>query len=180
MKTCERCGEAFTPPYPRTNKKWAAQRFCSLTCSARANAKTRRPPTTVPLEERFWAKVDKAGECWEWGGYISEYGYGQVGVNGRIAKAHRVAYELGVGPIPEGLTIDHLCRNRSCVNPAHLEAVTLRENILRGEAMGARYARRTHCANGHLLGEFRGDRRDCKQCDRERHARNKVLAKEAA
>ena len=85
--------------------------------------------------------------------------------------AHRVAYEKAYGPIPEGLVIDHLCRNGLCVNPEHLEAVTRKENILRGEGACAQNARKTHCKRGHELIpenliERSDGRRDCLLCDR--------------
>lgn len=88
-----------------------------------------------PLEERFWEKVEKRGpdECWEWGGTVAD-GYGRFregGFGSSPVRAHRVAYKLLVGPIPEGLVLDHLCENRGCVNPAHLEPVTNRENLRR-------------------------------------------------
>lgn len=101
---------------------------------------------------RFWAKVDKSGDCWEWRGARLPTGYGRTTETSYPSAggyAHRVAYLLIKGPIPEGLTLDHLCRNPSCVNPAHLEAVSSRENILRGVGMGARNARKTHCKHGH-------------------------------
>ncbi len=133
--------------------------------------------TSKTLEQRFWAKVDKAGAdgCWEWtdrkaGGY----GYIYTGGQPTNARAHRVAYELLVGPIPDGLVLDHLCRNPGCVNPEHLEAVTQRENTLRGEGVTAREARQTHCKRGH---EFTDDNtyrrpsnpswRICRTCHRE-------------
>src|SRR6266496_2265386 len=91
------------------------------------------------LVTRFWAKVDRSGgsrACWLWTGKTGRDGYGRIGLGGRGAlvrvRAHRFAYELLIGPIPDGLQIDHLCRVRHCVNPAHLEPVTQRENILRG------------------------------------------------
>ena len=111
------------------------------------------------LAERFWAKVDPDpdGGCWQWMGSISATGYGSVRTDARsefrTALPHRVAYELLVGPIPDGLTLDHLCRNRSCVNPTHLEPVSLRENVLRGESPMARNARKTHCKRGRDLAE---------------------------
>ena len=89
-----------------------------------------------------------------------------------MALAHRFAYETFVGPIPEGLTIDHLCRIRHCVNPEHLEAVTDRVNILRGEGISAQHARATHCPQGHpydLINTYvapDGDR-DCRDCRRQ-------------
>lgn len=112
-----------------------------------------------PVDERFWEKVDKGGpdECWPWtaatGGSSGAYGVLAFKVNGRTIHqyAHRLAYELEIGPIAEGLEIDHLCRNPICVNPAHLEPVTHRENVLRGEATSAQNARKTHCIHGHLL-----------------------------
>ena len=74
-------------------------------------------------EARFWTKVNKSsGSCWLWVGGISRYGYGEFWHNGGNYRAHRFSYELLVGPIPEGLQIDHLCRVRNCVNPARLEA----------------------------------------------------------
>lgn len=84
------------------------------------------------LEQRFLAKVEKTADCWIWRAYRHEKGYGRIGVGGHVKFAHRIAYELFVGPIPAGLQIDHLCRNRGCVNLAHLEPVTARENCLRG------------------------------------------------
>lgn len=132
--------------------------------------------------KRFWSKVDRSGDCWLWLRATSSKGYGRFWVGGAWQAdvlAHRVAYELEVGPVPDGLTIDHLCRNTSCVNPDHLEPVTNRENILRGTGPAALRARQTHCKRGHPFDEVNtrftglGAQRSCRAChaDRERRRR---------
>lgn len=106
----------------------------------------------IPVEDRLWPRlVEESGGCWRWTGSTISGGYGRIRVDGVQRSAHVVAYELVVGLVPPGLILDHLCRNRACCNPAHLEPVTFRENVLRGQGTGARYARRTHCAAGHPL-----------------------------
>lgn len=87
--------------------------------------------------------------CWEWTGYVNVRGYGALKYRGKVLAAHRVSYELFVGPIPGGLQLDHLCRNRSCVRPGHLEAVTARVNTLRSLNPAAINSRKTHCKHGH-------------------------------
>jgi hypothetical protein len=89
--------------------------------------------------------------CEVWMGAMTAGGYGVIGVGSRVFYAHRVAYELLVGPIPAGLTVDHLCRVRLCCNPRHLEPVTRGENVLRGAGFAAVNAAKTHCQNGHPL-----------------------------
>lgn len=101
--------------------------------------------------ERFWAKVEVTDGCWTWSGHIKQSGYGAFGVRNREVRVHRFAYELLVGPIPDGLVIDHLCRNKLCVRPDHLEAVTQRENAMRGMSPIAIAHRTNVCKRGHKL-----------------------------
>lgn len=106
----------------------------------------------IPEVDRgmFMAKITPITEsgCWIWDG-TSYRGYGRLQIKGKNYLAHRISYRLHKGPIPLGMTLDHLCRVRCCVNPHHLEAVTNKENVLRGLGPPARNSRKTHCKKGH-------------------------------
>lgn len=102
----------------------------------------------APPRFRSKVRVTESG-CWEWLSTIQENGYGTYTVRNQTMRAHRIAYEHFIGPIPDDLQTDHLCRVRKCVNPAHLELVTTRENTLRGVGPTASNAAKTHCKRGH-------------------------------
>lgn len=139
--------------------------------------KIRRGWLDTPESRRFWSKVQRRGLCWEWTGWRNA-GYGMFslalgsGGDRRLVRAHRWAYEHLVGSIPDGLTIDHLCRNRACVRPGHLQPVTQALNCLRGQSIPSRNARKTHCKRGHPLSGSNlrlldaGKQRRCRACDR--------------
>jgi hypothetical protein len=158
----------------------------------------------MPLADRFWLKVDfdgpvpehrpELGPCWSWIASTNSKGYGQIMVGSRVdgtrklVRAHRLAYELLVGHIPTDaeagyrVTLDHLCRNHGCVNPAHLEVVSHRENVLRGVGLSATNAVKTHCPQGHAYDarntyRSRGNSRLCRACHREYEQRRRDLRK---
>lgn len=144
------------------------------------------------LPERFWRKVvagpvpthrPDLGPCWLWAASLRTGGYGQYAHNGTMRRAHKVAYEVLVGPVPAGLDLDHLCRVRRCCNPGHVEPTTRSVNLLRG--LGPRMAHEravlvTHCPQGH---EYTPENthvsasdngRDCRTCSRERMRRRRA------
>lgn len=135
------------------------------------------PPLLIPLQpgtlERFVAKITVDGECWRRSAGLDEKGYGQFTFEGATQRSHRLSHIMFIGPIPAGLTIDHVkkrgCRFKDCVRPAHLEAVPNRENILRGGNMAAIHARTTHCPADHEYTEentyfYPDGRRGCRAC----------------
>lgn len=122
------------------------------------------------MRRTFWSYVDRRGEdeCWPWTGSRSGKGYGRWHVGGGSVAAHRIAWASVHGSVPDGLVLDHLCRNTSCCNPRHLEPVTNRENIIRGVGPTAVNAKKTHCHVGHpldgvhLMAQRMG--RECRTC----------------
>ena len=154
--------------------------FLHLTSPDRCTLKGgRMARKTLPLIDRLLRQISPEPNtgCWLWTGPVTGGGYGQISIGRRIdgfRPAHRVSYELHVGPIPAGLDLDHLCRVKICVNPAHLEPVTRRENLMRGNAVGqgtlagsrasvAAKLSMTHCRKGH---EYGPNRRRCLECYR--------------
>lgn len=139
-------------------------------------------PSRIPVEQRFWSKVDRTGgpnACWRWTDASSDTDYARFHIrreNGRNFSdgAHRFAYRLVMGDIPEGYQIDHLCRNPICVNPLHLEPVPHRENVVRGISFAAGNNRKTHCVRGHEFNDentfLKKGARICRTCHRLRQS----------
>ena len=145
----------------------------------------------LPLEtilSRFTRKGDD--ECWPWSGRRGSRGYGRFTTTSRTRKsqvfaAHRLVYAALKGPIPDGMQLDHLCRNRMCVNPSHLEPVTARENTRRGISVPGVNSRKTHCIRGHSFSEANtrlraNGSRQCRTCDRLHAAANYIPRKKIA
>lgn len=127
------------------------------------------PPLTPDQESRFWSRVRKGEGCWIWLLTLDKDGYGRFALTRHDPhRAHRVSYRIARGPIPENQELDHLCRNRACVRPDHLEAVTSYLNTMRGRTKASANAAKTHCSKGHLLvKEYVGKsglQRKCKEC----------------
>ena len=120
--------------------------------------------------DRFFEKVMVTDSCWFWTGCVGIDGYAKVRYKGKCRVAHRVSYEIFMGPIGMGLTLDHLCRVRNCVKPEHLEPVSMRVNTLRGTSFSSVNAAKIFCIRGHNLPEYsiqiNGIKRRCKTCSR--------------
>lgn len=187
-RTCDFDGCPDTDEEPCQRPHWA-RGYCTLHYGRlmRTGSVCLHRPSA---EERFWAKVNKdgplpkwapfLGPCWVWNDRPLEYG--ELRLSKSLSPAaHRFSYELNVGPIPEGLQIDHLCRVPGCVRPDHLEAVPQKENILRGQGWHADQARKTHCKYGHPFDEVntywtKEGHRFCRACARRRQReRNRRL-----
>ena len=127
------------------------------------------------LPERFWDKVapDPNSGCWLWTANVSHNGYGEIKRYTQMVRAHRWAYSVLVKPVPPDFVVDHLCRTRCCVNPDHLEAVSIKENLMRGWTRAAENVKKTHCPQGHPYDDkntfVNNGRRHCRTCSANRN-----------
>ena len=139
----------------------------------------------IYILKRFFNKIEQTNNCWNWIGGKQTNGYGMFWTGKELVLSHRFSYELFKDKIPKGYTIDHLCRNRVCVNPEHLEVVTQKINVLRGNSFCSINSKKTHCPKGH---ELKGDnldkthlkrgKRSCKICAQIREKRRWIKIKE--
>jgi hypothetical protein len=162
-------GDRRYPPHPCSIAGCPRRSVAFGLCSAHRRAQVaygdpliRKNLRLVPLETRLWSRIKRQGarDCWPWLGTLTRWGYGKIEINGKTRHVHRVVYELLVGPIPDGMDIDHLCHgpdcepgphcpHRSCENPAHMEPVTTGENVRRGFSLSSVNREKTHCPRGH-------------------------------
>lgn len=181
QRYCSKCHAAL----PLTRK----HSYC-FSCKKHYNATHK----TLSAEERHIQDTERLlentllvlhptmGTCWQWTGPLY-LGYGRCSYKGKNQGAYRASYIHFKGAIPPNLTLDHLCRNRACINPSHLEPVTTGENVLRGVSFTAQEAKQTHCKYGHeLVGHgiyWEGNKRKCRLCryrrEAERRKRNKSM-----
>jgi len=137
--------------------------------------------------ERFWKKVEKgpADSCWIWSGTKTTRGYGQFSIKGTSIRAHRLAYEATLGPIPDGFDLHHRCINKLCVNPAHMGVIPHQEHVKEANSAGGIHGAKTHCPKGHpysggnLIITKQGERL-CRKCRSEILKRSRNKAKDAA
>lgn len=168
-KVCEWCGEEFRKRSRDSKKQWAKRKACSQSCGAKI--RTRKTSKARLLQK---ISITNSG-CWEMMSSVQGNGYSKIWDGEKVVYAHRLSYEIFRGPIKDGMVIDHLCRNRKCVNPYHLEVVTMKVNTQRGDAgehMAKIQAAKTHCPKGHpYSGDnliLRDGRRYCRECIRQR------------
>lgn len=161
-KPCVQCGAPMRRQSRAGQQQWDRKRFCSFSCKGRWSAEAE----SVPLEDSF---IETANGCWEWTRAKNHDGYGSVRLHDRRGNtlAHRAMWTRVVGPIPKGMHLDHLCRNRACVRPSHLEVVTPAENNRRAAAY------RTECRFGHPLDGRRPTTRYCLTCHRQREQKRR-------
>lgn len=115
--------------FPECGRPFYAKDLCSGHWQQQRKGQELRPlRSQITLEQRFWQKVTKTPDCWLWTASTGSHGYGHISVDGQMRTAHRIAWELTNGPIPDGMDLDHRCGNRACVNPAHLRVVTRSQN----------------------------------------------------
>lgn len=174
-RQCETCGGEFLIPEGSAMLRQGRARFCSKSCAGVHNGSRARPPVVVPIMERVerHSMPEPNTGCWIWFGADDGHGYGQIRVGGRTLRAMRVVFEILRGPIPGGLQLDHLCRTPACINPDHLEPVSMAENLARGVA--ARGGLPTHCRHGHEYTDANthiktDGSRSCRTCNRLRVA----------
>jgi hypothetical protein len=130
----------------------------------------------MTYEQRLFSALD-VGDCWQWTRPVGDGGYGRIWDGRQTIAAHRAVWRVLVGSIPDGLELDHLCRNRRCCNPDHLQPVTAKVNVHRSESPVAHNARKTHCKRGHELPspDQKGWRR-CQICNADFHRRRREAA----